>query len=184
MAVRLFLIVLLLVGLLSCGWRLRGHVVLPPEGKRIALLGLPPHDPLVRHLRTLIRRASGELLLGFASAQRRSGDLSQERAQVILWVPKVYQRRRDVSLDEHGRAIEYELLYEVSFEIRTPGQQVLWPRDHIALSRIYLNPQFQVIGKAQEEGQLWEGMRREVARLLLMKVKLALQDAAKTQSAR
>ncbi len=134
------------------------------------MVGLPVGDPLIRNLRAMVARAGGAI--------------SARRPQLVLSILKVGEKRRDLSLDEHGRAIEYELLYWIEFEIHTPDRKVLWPRDRIELSRIYYNPQIQVIGKAEEEQRLWEEMRREGARLLLSRLKVALErDAAQAESA-
>ncbi len=161
------LLPLLLVWLLlsGCGFHLRGAVALPPDKRVIALAGVDLDHPFARDLQRLLALVEGRLTTD-----------PQEAGSVVV-VHQIHQDRRIVSLDEHGKAIEFELIYRVRFEARKPDGTVLLPLQAITIRRIYLNPQFQIIGKSQEEGVIREEMRREAARILLRRLQRSLVNA-------
>ncbi|BCX87930.1 LPS-assembly lipoprotein [Methylomarinovum tepidoasis] len=156
------LIVLLLAG---CGFHLRGAVELPPDKRVVALQGIGLDHPFARDLAMFLALVEGRL----------TGDPSQAGSVVVIH--GIDQRRRVVSLDEHGKAIEFELIYKVRFEARTADGKPLLPLQTITLRRIYLNTQLQAIGKAEEESLIREEMRREAARTLLRRLQRALEHA-------
>lgn len=173
---RALLLTLLLAG---CGWHLQGQFQLPPS-TRVALLGLPVSDPLMVQLRERLARSGGEVLF------------QPEGAQVVLRILDARAQRRELALDEHGRAVEYQLRYLIDFQIerggkvkenrtrRAPSEKPLVVRDRIEVVRQYFNPQLQIIGKVEEESRLWEEMRREAASRLLDRLRFALKQDKST----
>ncbi len=162
---RLVPLLLALLLLPGCGFHLRGAVQLPPDKRAVALQGLSLDHPFARDLAMFLALVEGRL----------TADPAQ--AGSVIVVHGIDQRRRVVSLDEHGKAIEFELIYQVRFEARTPDGKPLLPPQRITLRRIYLNTQLQAIGKAEEESLIREEMRREAARTLLRRLQRALEHA-------
>ena len=161
------LLPLLLVWLIlsGCGFHLRGAVALPPDKRIIALAGMSLDRPFARELQRLLDLVEGRLTR------------DPKEAGSVVVVHQIQQDRRIVSLDEHGKAIEFELIYRVRFEARKPDGGVLLPMQTVTIRRIYLNPQFQIIGKSEEEGVIREEMRREAARTLLRRLRRVLVHA-------
>ncbi|HEB78501.1 MAG TPA: hypothetical protein ENI90_08245 [Methylothermaceae bacterium] len=162
---RLLPLLLALLILNGCGFHLRGAVALPPDKRAIALAGISLDHPFSRDLQGLLDLVGGRLVT------------DPKEAGSVVFIHQIQQDRRIVSLDEHGKAIEFELIYRVRFEAREPDGTVLLPMQTITIRRIYLNPQFQVIGKAEEEGVIRREMQREAARTLLRRLQRALANA-------
>ncbi len=149
----------------GCGFHLRGAVDLPPDERVVALAGIGLDRPFARELQRLLELVEGRLTR------------DPKEAGSVVVVHQIQQDRRIVSLDEHGKAIEFELVYRVRFEARKPDGRVLLPMQTITIRRIYLNPQFQIIGKSEEESVIREEMRREAARTLLRRLRRVLVNA-------
>ncbi len=159
---------LLLLTLNACGFHLRGVVDLPPEKRVIALQGIRLNHPFARDLQLFLDLVKGKLVTDPGSAGS------------IVIIHETHEGRRVVSLNENGKAIEFELTYRVRYEIRSPRGKLLLPTRTIKIRRIYLNTQLRVIGKSEEEAVIRKEMRREAARTLLRQLQtvLAEQDAA------
>ncbi len=157
-------LLILWLGLLQgCGFHLRGAVELAPEKRVIALQGIPLNHPLAGELRQILALSQGELVT------------DPKAASSVLVVSEVQEDRRVLSLDQHGKAIEFELVFRLRFEARAPDGKILIPPEPIAIHRVYLNPQLDVIGKAVEEGVILEEMRREAAQTLLRRLRKVLE---------
>nr|BAL52443.1 LPS-assembly lipoprotein [uncultured Gammaproteobacteria bacterium]BAL54501.1 LPS-assembly lipoprotein [uncultured Gammaproteobacteria bacterium] len=158
------LVLILVLGLLQgCGFHLRGALELPPEKRVIALLGIPLNHPFAGDLRAILALSQGELV----SDPKLAGS--------VLVVSDLQEDRRVLSLDQNGKAVEFELVLRLRFEARAPDGKVLIPREPMAVHRVYLNPQLDVLGKAVEEGVIWEEMRQEAAQALLRRLRHVLE---------
>ncbi len=160
------MILWLIVGLAGCGFHLRGVVELPPEKRVIALYGLPLTHPLASELRQLLALSQGELVT------------DPKAAASVLVISDIQEARRVLSLDQNGKAVEFELILRLRFEARTPAGKVLIPPEPIAIHRVYLNPQLDVIGKAVEESVIRAEMQREAAQTLLRRLRKVLEETA------
>ncbi|MFN3920026.1 MAG: LPS assembly lipoprotein LptE [Methylohalobius sp.] len=158
------ILLILCLGLLQgCGFHLRGALELPPEKRAIALQGIPLNHPFAGDLRAILALFHGELVT------------DPKLAGSVLVISDIQEDRRVLSLDQNGKAVEFELILRLRFEARAPDGKVLIPPEPIAAHRVYLNPQLDVIGKAVEEGVIWEEMRRETAQALLRRLRKALE---------
>ncbi|MCX8048919.1 MAG: LPS assembly lipoprotein LptE [Methylohalobius sp.] len=159
---RLFWI--LCLGLISgCGFQLRGAVELPPEKRLIALQGVPSSHPFANELRAALALSGGEVVA------------DPKVASSVLFISDLKEDRRVLSLDEHGKAVEFELIFRLRFAVQAPDGKLLIPPQPIAVHRVYLNPQLDVIGKAVEEGVIYEEMRREAAYAVLRRLRKVLE---------
>lgn len=149
---------LLLLSLSGCGFHLRGAVDLPPDKRVIALQGIGLDHPFAHDLQLFLDLVKGRLVTDPA------------KAGSVIVIQNIREGRRVVSLNENGKAIEFELTYRVQYEIRGPDGKVLSPSRTIRIHRIYLNTQLQVIGKSQEESVIRQEMRHEAARTLLRRL--------------
>ncbi len=156
-------ILILLLSLSGCGFHLRGAVELPPDKKVIALQGIDLNRPFARDLQLFLDLVEGRLV----SNPRNAGS--------VIVIHDIREGRRVVSLDQNGKAIEFELTFRVQYDIRTPEGEILSPLRTLNVRRIYLNTQLQVIGKSEEASVIRREMRREAARTLLRHLQKVLR---------
>ncbi len=148
-------ILILLLSLSSCGFHLRGAVELPPDKKVIALQGIDLNRPFARDLQLFLDLVEGKLVS------------NPQSAGSVIVIHDIREGRRVVSLDQNGKAIEFELTFRVQYDLRSPEGKILSPLRTITIRRIYLNTQLQVIGKSEEASVIRREMRREAARTML-----------------
>ena len=164
-----FLIAVLIslsLALSACGFRLRGSgsVELPPQLRKVLVVGIPNYDPLLFHLQESLTFSGGTLTANPAEAE------------LILQIYESKMRRNEISITQRGTANEYELDYRLDYELRTKDGKAVLPRDTLELNRDYFNPQIDVIGKAEEESDLMQGIYKEAVRTILRRAQLVLSS--------
>ncbi|WP_172600369.1 LPS assembly lipoprotein LptE [Sulfurivermis fontis] len=159
--------------LTSCGFHLRGAVELPPQLARTQLVGVDARSELADEITAALEGAGAQVVTADATAQLH---VSGER-----------ENRRLLSVGRTGRASEYEVTYQFSFELRAPvvsqdrdGQakvhyRVLVPRQSVSLSRDYSFDRNNVLGKGEEEDLLIREMRAFAVRQMLLRLRAGLQ---------
>lgn len=164
---RLFQLVLvtICVALLSaCGLRLKGTGSSPTTSKHIFVSGIPAYNPFVRQLQKTVALSGGSVTDNLKTFD------------VHLHVFDQHRIRREISLSQRGKANEYELIYEIIFEvIDKDGNQVM-PKQNISITRDYFNPQVQVLGKANEENTIWQEIYKTSVNNLLQRLEVALKQ--------
>jgi len=162
------------LSLVACGFHLRGAVVLPPQMERTQLVGIDARSALAEEIRTALENAGARVVEVDATAQLV---ISGER-----------EARRLLSVGSTGRASEYELTYQFSYELRAPAQDktgeaitvVLLPQQTMSLNRDYSFDPDNVLGKGEEEALLLREMRAFAVRQMLLRLRAGLhaQDSA------
>ena len=112
------------------------------------------------------------LLSGGAIQQNWALDVSGGRAWVL---------RTDNAATlavSHGRAQEYALRYAVVFSMQRADGSMAVPQQAVELSRDYLSPVVDSIGKASEREMLVVELRRDMAAAILRRVDAASKPAA------
>ncbi len=135
-------ILTLLLGLSACGFRLRGHIDVPPQMQETYITGAAAFSELNIELKKALERAGAKIVSGPEAAT----------AQLIITSEQL--KRRVLSVDAKGRASEYELTYEVVFELRDKTNKVLVPTQPVNLLRDYKFDPDNVLAKDTEEVQL------------------------------
>ncbi len=158
---KIFVFVVLAGVLCACGFHLRGAVKLPAGMEKIYPQGFAPGSQFLPYLAQDLKHADGAL------APKR------EDAGVILNAMNEQFVRREVSLSETGKANMYQLSYILTYELQNPAGEVILNPQTITVVREYFNPQVEVIGKFEEEGQIRREMYREAVRNLLRSVEVA-----------
>lgn len=158
------LLLLLTITLTACGFHARGGESLPAELKNVYLEGGTPalRDQMLLQLRT-------------AHAQL----VSRENASMVITLFDEQFRRRGVSLSERGKTNEYELIYQVEYELSTPKNVVLLPRQPLEIRRDYYNDQQAILARDNEENVLRAEMTQQVIRTLLNQVRFTLAKSEK-----
>ena len=156
------------VTLLSgCGFHLRNALDLPEHLGPVRVLAADRYSPLAEQLADGLQRAG---------AQPAAVDAGEGVA--TLQVVSEQWADTPISHDQFGRAQEYALRYAVVFTLRGSDASVLVPQQTVELSRDYLAPAVDSIGKASEREMLVRELQREMAMAILRRVDAASSKAA------
>ena len=146
----------------GCGYQLRGSVSLPPGLGTVHVEG--PHD-LSAAVMHLLDDAGVrvETTRGPASALVR---LSNERFN-----------RRVLSVNpDTGKESEFELAYQVMFEVTDAEGEEIVPRQTVSLLRDYVFTIDKVLGKNLEQGVLHDEMRRDAATRIVRRIEASFRQ--------
>lgn len=152
---RVLIAVVLICVLQACGFKLRGAVELSSEMSPIYLqqnsvLGLG------REIESLLVSNKIDLV----------DDEKHSKAQLVLL--KEAKKRRVLSVDSDGQAREYLLSYAVTFSIKIGSAKAI--EDKTSISRSLLYDTDAVLAVVNESEVLYKEMRRDTARLILLKL--------------
>lgn len=158
------LFLLLTTTLTACGFHARGGESLPAELKNVYLEGGSPalRDEMLQQLRT----AHAHLV-------------PLQNASIVIKLFGERFQRRGISLSERGKTNEYELIYRVEYELATPKDTVLLPRQPLEIRRDYYNDQQAILARDNEETVLRGEMAQQVIRTLLNQARFTLAKSAK-----
>lgn len=147
---------LLVLGLASCGFQLRGQAQLPPEFDRVELAGTDVYSELGNSLRMLLE-ANGSQVVA-------------EDGGAVLRILSEDFRRQVTAVGSTGKAREFRLTYRVRFRAeRADGGELVAP-DEVRLSRDYAYDEDQVLGRNAAEEDLQRQLTREAAFLILQRL--------------
>jgi len=163
----------LAASLYACGFQLRGSINLSSEMSPIYIEQNSVFD-LAREIKTLL--ASNKIAI-VENAQ-------QSKSQLILLNENKSQRV--LSVDGSGRAREYLLSYSVNFAIKVnqknnadvASAQDSIAQDVITVTRTWLFDPDAVLAVTNEAELLYNDMRREAARLILLKINARSKSGA------
>ncbi|VAW54557.1 hypothetical protein MNBD_GAMMA05-2317 [hydrothermal vent metagenome] len=153
--------VVLVCVLQACGFALRGSVELSPD-----------MSPLFLQKNSVLELGRDLESLLISSKVNLVDDAKRSNAQLAL--VKESKKRRVLSVDSNGRAREYLLSYTVIFSIKINSESdaIAKPavEDNVSLSRSLLFDSSAVLAVANESEVLYKDMRRDAARLILLKL--------------
>lgn len=157
------LLCLLVLSLLSgCGFKLRGAYQLPAAMQQTYIDAVSVNADLVRGLSIALRASNIELL----------DTPNSDAAQLKLFSET--RSKRIVSVDSRGRAREYTLSYAISFTLtgRDPvsGEAFRIEQQDLQIERDFLFDPEDVLGNARGESQLYDEMRQDLVRLILLRL--------------
>lgn len=160
---RYLLLVLIAAGLTACGFHLRGGESLPLAMRKVFVTGLPTNDPLQAALVSALGRAG-------AAVVPSAGDDA-----VVLKVG-AGETIRSISLNRTGITREYDLGYNVSYEIKNAKGETIEPLQKLKLNREQYNDQFLIMGRSEETAQIRLEMQEEAAETLVRRMAFLLRD--------
>ena len=148
----------------GCGYQLRGSVSLPPDLGPMHVVG--PRD---------LGAAVIQLLDG-AGVQVEPADGSADgSAGALVRLGNERFDRRVLSVNpETGKESEFELAYQVTFEVTRAEGEVLVPRETVSLLRDYVFDVDEVLGKSREQSVLRDEMRRDAATRIVRRIETSL----------
>ena len=151
----------LLCGLVSCGFQLRGQVDLP-DG--ISSLYLRTTDQRLHDELALLLEAGGANLVENA-----------DEADAVLEVGDGSFRQRVLSVDpQTGKPREYQLGYVVTFSFKPRTGPAVAEGEEVRLVRDLLFDDEAVIGKLEERTTLYAEMRRDAAQQILLRLRVRM----------
>lgn len=159
-----FVMILVLSGVLlasACGFKLRGDVEIPAELNPMYIQA-PGSSP--------VRGAMVEQLRG-SQVQLAT---TPKDARVIIRIERETRGTRVAALDRDGKALSYELHYQVTFDAVDPGGKKLLPLQELDLVRSYDNANVEVLGKQLEADLIYEDLVRESAGRVLGRLRAML----------
>ncbi len=171
---RSVLVLSLLLPLAGCGFQLRNALVLPPDLGPVAVTARDPYSPLADSLARSLERAG---------ATPAAADAVQTSTKLEILSEKWADL--PIAIDALGRAQEYSLRYAVVFQLRKPGagtsdggiveDRMLVPQQAVELSRDYIAPPSDSIGRNSERELLVNEMRKDMNAAILRRIDAAMR---------
>ena len=144
----------------GCGYQLRGAASLPPDLDGIHVAGPPDIGAAVA------------LVLDGGGIEVQS---ARDSARAVLRLGDERFDRRVLSVDPNtGKEREFELLYQVAFEVTGADGEELLPKQTVSLVRDYVFDADAVLGKSREQDVLQAEMRRDAAARIVRRVAASL----------
>ena len=177
---RSVLVLSLLLPMTGCGFQLRNALVLPSDLGPVAVTARDPYSPLADGLARSLERAG---------ATPAAADAVQTSTKLEILSEKWADL--PIAVDTQGRAQEYSLRYAVVFQLRKPEttasdgdtaqDRMLVPQQAVELSRDYIAPPSDSIGRNSERELLVNEMRKDMNAAILRRIDAALRapEAAK-----
>lgn len=163
--------VLLLVLLVSaCGFRLREPLTLPPGLAGVQIVSRDPYSPLAQALTRSFERA------GLDVPETRGPEVALLRILSESWDSQA------ISVDQFGRAQEFTLRYAAVFTLEGIDGVQLVPEQVIELSRDYVSLPENSTGSESEREMLSRELQREMAAAVLRRID-AVSRAAEPEAA-
>ncbi len=147
--------------LAACGYHLRGKIDLPEQMRTVYLQGAsqPLFDKFVRSLR---------------AGQAELVDTPQ-KAGVIVKISKDKMIRRTLSLSETGRATEFEIYYELFYQLQTVDGKLITDEQRLELSRAYFNDQIDILGRENEEAVIRDEIYRQAVQSVINYARIMME---------
>ncbi len=157
-------IAICLIWVSGCGLRLKGSVATLASNKRIFVTGIPTYNPFTIQLKDTLALSGGSITSKLDAFDLHLHVLDQRRT------------RRELSLSQRGKANEYELTFEITFEVIDTSSHQLMPQQTISITRDYFNQQLRVLGKANEEEMIWKEIYKTTVNNFLQRLDIAMKQ--------
>tara|TARA_B100000945_G_C20061741_1_gene448368 strand:- start:120 stop:617 length:498 start_codon:yes stop_codon:yes gene_type:complete len=148
-----YLIISLLIS--GCGFQLRGNIDLPSELKQIAVVS-ENYSDLVNNLNQSLSNSDIQVV--------NKSDKNLYRVKIIS---EVFNRRQ-LSINISGRVNEYELIYNVTYQISSPDKKS--KQETLSLYRDYSFDENNIMGNTDREAQIRREMVSNAASLIFTKL--------------
>lgn len=152
----------LLLSLTACGYHLRGAIDIPEQMKSVYLEGAS--SMLVKEFKSSLKSSGGELVA------------SPPEASLVIRILKDDLRRRVLSLDNIGKANEFELNYLVRFMLLDGEGNILMEEQEMEINRDFFNDQVDILAKNNEETVIREEIYRQAVRTIVRRAQAVLKN--------
>jgi LPS-assembly lipoprotein len=140
----------------SCGYSMRGSLNLPPSLEKISVYS-GSYSDLVNSINSTLQNSGITVTSSNSKHLYRIVVISEEL------------NRRQLSMNITGRVNEYELIYEVKYEINSPNEKNL--SDSIILYRDYSFDENNVMGNSDREDDIHKEMISTASTLIFNKLR-------------
>ena len=149
--------------LAGCGFHLRGEqdVQLDKRLSPMLITGIGTSDPLYGALAAALGESG-------VTVTRQAGE-----AQSILLLSARENRRRVVSVNAKGQAIEYDVVEGVTFELRDRNRQTLVEEQRIETDRSYTDPAGDPVALAAERTLLRDYARQDLVQQIMRRLRFS-----------
>lgn len=154
----LILLVLVALSLPGCGFHLRGSVDMPSQMEITFIQGGNPYSVFIIELRQALESRNIELVT------------TSEDATAVLHVISQRSDRRTLSVDLTGKSLEFLIQYEVEFELRGEGDEVILPVQKVTSERAFVFVKTDVLGAEREANYIRDELERELVTLVMMRL--------------
>ena len=166
MRIQTLLLVATLVLVTACGWQLRNSQIIPQSLGSLHLSSEDSHSNLVAELTRVLDLYGVKVVASAAEASYSVVIVDYRRT------------RRTGSTNASARAAEYQLNEEVDFLIVDADDNQLIPLSTASVERIYEFNERDVLASGNEERLILEGMREDIIRQILNRLRLLPEAAA------
>ena len=139
----------------GCGYQLRGNIDLPSDLKQVSVVSQKYSD--------LVRNISQR----FSNSDIKVVNKSDRDLYRVKIVSEVFNRRQ-LSINISGRVNEYELIYNVTYQISGPDEKS--KEETLSLYRDYSFDENNIMGNADREAQIKKEMTSNAASLIFTKL--------------
>jgi LPS-assembly lipoprotein len=142
----------------GCGFHLRNAITMPADLNPVRVIAPDPYSPLAESLADAMQRAGAQ-----------PADDALEQATTLHILSEQWGDT-PISIDELGRAQEFSLRYAVIFTLVDAAGATVVPQQAVELSRDYVAPPADSIGKTSERELLARELRREMSAAILRRI--------------
>ena len=139
----------------GCGYQLRGNIDLPSDLKQVSVVSQKYSD--------LVRNISQR----FSNSDIKVVNTSDRDLYRVKILSEVFNRRQ-LSINISGRVNEYELIYNVTYQISGPDEKS--KEETLSLYRDYSFDENNIMGNADREAQIKKEMTSNAASLIFTKL--------------
>lgn len=158
----LFLVLVIVVlNLNACGFKLRGSQALPDTLTQVAINAPLQYSPLSRALQ---QRLPVYQLSGVINPTESVDKATFEQTVIVQLQPEQFERRL-LSIFETGQVAEYELVYTVNYTVVFPNKMPVV--NSFTVNREYQDDPNQVLAKSRELDLVLNDLRAESADRLI-----------------
>ncbi len=161
-------VTLMLVLLSACGFKLRGQAQLPPELAHTYIRDSRPVGAPPTQLALALKRALETNGVVITS--------EPESATATIVILSTQNHRRTIATGSEGQVREYELRYEVDYEVSLADKTKLIPKDTLIISRDALYDEARVLGRAAGEELLIRDMVADVTYSIIRRLQAVAQS--------
>ena len=153
MKLNIILISALLV-ISSCGYSMRGAIDIPSSIKSVSVIS-KNYSELVNILNSSLASSN----IGISTSK------AKDTYRIVILSERF--DRRQLSINVSGRVNEYELIYNINFELKVPNKEPV--QDKITLYRDYSFDENNIMGNSDREAYIKKSMRSTVSTLIFNK---------------
>ncbi|KOR31469.1 hypothetical protein TI04_00635 [Achromatium sp. WMS2] len=147
--------ILLMTG---CGFQLRGSLNIPTHIIPLYIQAVPGSS---------IALVMQELL----TSNSISTTIDVGKAKLIVHIIKEDHNSRVIAVNKYGKVLSSELSYQVTFEFLDNKGSVIREPNTIMVSRNYVNPEVEVLGKTEEANMIRQDLEQEMATRILIRLR-------------